>query len=89
MGRALSRDFRFRVLKASDEGMSVRQAAARHPAVLYTWGSALAHRPHVHIILTGWQHRAGREALGLVAPGLPPAGARARQAVPHPAGRTA
>lgn len=29
MGRALSRDFRSRVLKASNEGMSARQAAAR------------------------------------------------------------
>ena len=43
-------------------------------AVLHTWGSAMTHHPHIHMIVLG----------GGIPPGLPPAGARVGRLVPLP-----
>ena len=58
-------------------------------AVLHTWGSAMTHHPHLHMIVPGGGLSPGGDRLGVVAPRVPAAGARAGQAVPplvpHPA----
>ncbi len=40
-------------------------------AVLHTWGSAMTHHPHVHMIVPGGGISRDGEPLGLAAPGLP------------------
>ncbi len=40
-------------------------------AVLHTWGSAMTHHPHVHMIVPGGGIAPDGSALDLVAPGLP------------------
>jgi hypothetical protein len=51
-------------------------------AVLHTWGSAMTYHPHVHMIVPGGGIALRRDALDLVAAGLPAAGARAWRSVP-------
>ena len=59
------------LFKASAEAMLTIAADKKHLgakigfiAVLHTWGSALTHHPHVHMIAPGGGHLAGWEALG-------------------------
>ena len=51
-------------------------------AVLHTWGSAMTHHPHVHMIAPGGGSAPGGQRWIIVAPGLPPAGAGAGRALP-------
>ena len=77
------------LFKAASETMLTIAADPKHlgarigiTAVLHTWGSAMTHHPHVHMIVPGGGIAPDGKPLDLVAPGLPAAGARARQAVP-------
>ena len=79
------------LFKAASETMLTIAADRKHlgarigiTAVLHTWGSAMTHHPHVHMIVPGGGIALGREPMGIIAAGLPPSGARARQAVPPP-----
>src|SRR4051794_23833511 len=57
-------------------------------AVLHTWGSAMTHHPHIHMIFAGRRALAGRHALGAVPTRLPLTGARVVPSVPAaPPGR--
>ena len=51
-------------------------------AVLHSWGSAMTHHPHVHMIVPGRRDIARREALGAVPAWFPLAGAGAVPPVP-------
>ena len=72
------------LFKAASETMLTIAADPKHlgarigiTAVLHTWGSAMTHHPHVHMIVPG-----GGIALDSVTSGIPPAGSCARQAMP-------
>ena len=58
-------------------------------AVLHTWGSALTHHPHVHVIVPGGGLIAGRIALDRLQARLLFARARAVAPVPPPLPRRA
>ena len=65
--KALVYDLLFR---AASETMLTIAADPKHlgarigiTAVLHTWGSAMTHHPHVHMIVPGRRHRARRAAL--------------------------
>ena len=75
------------LLKVSAETLITIAADPKHlgarvgiTSVLHTWGSALTHHPHVHMIVPGGGAR--WQALGGVPAGLLPAGARALTPVP-------
>ena len=51
-------------------------------AVLHTWGSAMTHHPHLHMIVPGGGISARRTALGVVPARFLPPGARALAPVP-------
>ena len=70
------------LFKASAETLITIAADPRHfgarigiTSVLHTWGSAMTHHPHVHMIVAGRRHLARWRALGGVPPRLLPAGA--------------
>ena len=74
---------------AAAETLTTIAADAKHlganigvTAVLHTWGQNLDHHPHVHCIVPGWRHLAGRRSMGSVPTKLLPAGARAVAPVP-------
>ena len=88
------------LFKAASETMLTIAADPKHlgarigiTAVLHTWGSAMTHHPHVHMIVPGGGIAPDGSPLDIVASRLPPASAGARQAVPppvpDPAGRAA
>ena len=77
------------LFKASAETLITIAADPKHlgarvgvTSVLHTWGSALTHHPHVHMIVPGGGISLGRLALGVVPARLLPAGARALAPVP-------
>ena len=53
-------------------------------AVLHTWGSAMTHHPHIHMIVPGGGLSPDGSRWVSSRPGVPLAGARAGQAVPPP-----
>ena len=88
------------LFRAASETMMTIAADPKHlgarigiTAVLHTWGSAMTHHPHVHMIVPGGGISPDGTRWITVAPGLPPAGAGAGRAlpppVPHPADRAA
>ena len=86
--KALVYDLLFR---AASETMLTIAADPRHlgvrigiTAVLHTWGSALTHHPHVHMIVPGGGIAPGGQRWISSRAGLPPAGARSGQGVPPP-----
>ena len=85
------------LFKASSETMLTIAADPKHlgarigiTSVLHTWGSAMTHHPHVHMIVPGGGI-AGWGTMGIVPTGLLPARARSLAPVPalipHDAGR--
>jgi hypothetical protein len=63
------------LFRAAPETMITIAADTKHldarigtTAVLHTWGSALTHHPHVHMIVSGGRHRAGRKPVDILAP---------------------
>jgi len=56
-------------------GISARAIGAT--TVLHSWGSAMTHHPHVHMIVSGGRDIARRHALGALQARLPAAGASA------------
>ena len=77
------------LFKASAETMITIAADPKHlgarigmTSVLHTWGSAMTHHPHVHMIVPGGGISLDGETLGVLPAGLLPAGARALAAVP-------
>ena len=77
------------LFKASAETLITIAADPKHlgarigiTSVLHTWGSALTHHPHVHMIVPGGGISLDGTALGVVPAGLLPAGARALAPVP-------
>src|SRR5688572_8502950 len=76
------------LFKTASETMLTIAADPKHlgarigiTAVLHTWGSAMTHHPHVHMIVPGGGI-APDGTVDIIATGLPSPGARARQAVP-------
>ena len=72
------------LFKASAETMLTIAADPKHlgarigiTSVLHTWGSAMTHHPHVHMIVPGGGISLDGTALGVVPAGLLPARARA------------
>ena len=72
------------LFKASSETMLTIAADPKHLgarigflSVLHTWGSAMTHHPHVHMIVPGGGFSQRREQVALVPPALLPGGARA------------
>ena len=51
-------------------------------AVLHTWGSAMTHHPHIHMIVPGGGISLDGERLGLIPPRVPATCSRAREVVP-------
>ena len=77
------------LFKASAETVIAIAADPKHlgarigvTSVLHTWGSALTHHPHVHMIVPGGGVSLDGQELGRLPAGLLPAGARAVAAVP-------
>ena len=77
------------LFKASAETMITIAADPKHlgarigvTSVLHTWGSALTHHPHVHMIVPGGGVSLDGESWVVLPAGLLPAGARALAAVP-------
>ena len=75
------------LFKASAETMLTIAGDSKHlgarigiTSVLHTWGSALTHHPHVHMIVPG--HRARRLTVGVVPVPVLSAMARARKTIP-------
>ena len=77
------------LFKTASETMNDHRRRPRHlgarigiTAVLHTWGSAMTHHPHIHMIVPGGGlSRDGRRWISS-RPAFPAAGAGARQAVP-------
>ena len=77
------------LFRAAAETMLTIAADPRHlgarigvTAVLHTWGSAMTHHPHIHMIVPGGGISLDGERWISSRAGLPAAGSRARQAVP-------
>ena len=77
------------LFKASAETLTTIAADPKHlgarigiTSVLHTWGSALTHHPHVHMIVPGGGISLGRSALGVLPARLLPPRARALAPVP-------
>ena len=77
------------LFKASAEALTTIAADPKHlgarigvTSVLHTWGSAMTHHPHVHMIVPGGGIALDGIALGVVPARLLPAGARALAPVP-------
>ena len=84
--KAVVYDLLFRV---AAETMLTIAADPRHlgarigiTAVLHSWGSAMTHHPHIHMIVPGGGISLDGRALGASRARLPAAGPGARQAVP-------
>ena len=78
------------LFKASSEALLTIAADPKHlgarigvTAVLHTWGSAMTHHPHVHMIVPGGGIALDGIQLGRVQAGLLPARARALEALPQ------
>lgn len=87
------------LFKVASETMLTIAADEKHlgarigiAAVLHTWGSAMTHHPHVHMIVPGGGVAMDGSRWISIAPGLPASGEGARGAVPpaipHPSGRS-
>ena len=79
------------LFRAASETMMTIAADPRHlgarigiTAVLHTWGSAMTHHPHVHMIVPGGGISLDGRRWVSSRPGLPPAGAGAGRALPPP-----
>ena len=77
------------LFRAASEAMLTIAADPKHlgarigiTAVLHTWGSAMTHHPHVHMIVPGGGISLDGTRWVSCRPRLPPAGARALKAVP-------
>ena len=77
------------LFKASSETLLTIAADPKHlgarigvTAVLHTWGSAMTHHPHVHMIVPGGGISVDGPAWVALQAGLLPAGARALEALP-------
>ena len=77
------------LFKAASETLITIAADPKHlgariglTAVLHSWGSALTHHPHVHIIVPGGRHRPGWTAMDILPPRLLPACPRSVAVVP-------
>ena len=77
------------LFRAASQTMLTIAADPRHlgarigiTAVLHSWGSALTHHPHIHMIVPGGGISLDGQRWVSSRAGVPPAGARARQAVP-------
>ena len=78
------------LFKASSETMLTIAADPKHLgarigilSVLHTWGSAMTHHPHVHMIVPGGGFSLDGNALGLMPAALLPGGGRAVSLVPR------
>ena len=78
------------LFKASSETMLTIAADPKHLgarigilSVLHTWGSAMTHHPHVHMIVPGGGFSLDGKQLGLMPAALLPGSARALELVPR------